>query len=230
MSSYTVYKHTSPSGKVYIGITARPVARRWHGGSAYRNNAHFYAAIKKYGWDAFEHEILAEGLTREEACTLEVELIAKHQSTDPAKGYNISRGGDKTTLGYRYSEESRRKISHALTGKRRGVKHTTEHCEHISQALKGHQVSEGTRNKLRQALGDRFQSEEARKKQKENSPKGEKHHRATAVRCIDTGELFPTIEAAAETKRLHRTSVSAVCRGKQKTAGGLRWEYIEEAK
>lgn len=226
--SYTVYKHTSPSGKVYIGITGRPVSRRWHGGSAYRNNRHFYAAIQKYGWEAFSHEVLAEGLTKEAACAMEVQLIAEHGSTDPAKGYNLSRGGDKTTLGYRVSPETRQKISRALTGKLKGRPHSKEHAERIRAALTGHQCSEETREKLRQALGDRFQTEDARTRQKENTPKGAGHHRATRVICLDTGEVYDTIKDAAEAHGLGRSRVSACCRGLQQTAGGKRWQYYKE--
>ena len=230
MDKYTVYKHTSPHGKVYIGITARPVSRRWHGGSAYRNNPHFYSAIKKYGWDNFQHEILAQGLTFEAACEMERALIAQHCSTDPKRGYNRSPGGDKTTLGYRYSEESRERISQALIGKRKGIPHTPEHCEHIRQALRGHTASEATREKLRQSLGDRFQTAEAREKQKANTPKGSAHHRAQAVRCKDTGEIFNTIKEAADKYGICRANISRVCRGLQNTAGGFRWEYIEGVK
>lgn len=32
MGTYTVYKHTSPNGKVYIGITKLSVERRWQEG------------------------------------------------------------------------------------------------------------------------------------------------------------------------------------------------------
>jgi group I intron endonuclease len=226
--SYTVYKHTSPSGKVYIGITGRPVARRWHGGSAYRGNRHFYAAVQKYGWDAFRHEILAEGLTKEAACAMEVRLIAEHDSTNPANGYNLSRGGDKTTLGYKASPETREKISRALTGKLKGRPHTKEHTERIRGALQGHRCSEETREKLRQALGDRFQTEAARAKQKENTPKGAEHHKATRVLCLDTGAVYATIKDAAEACGVGRSAVSACCRGLQLTAGGTRWQYFKE--
>ena len=61
---YTVYKHTSPSGKVYIGITKRKPEYRWNKGKGYRKDQLlFYRAIKKYGWDNFTHEILYTGLS-----------------------------------------------------------------------------------------------------------------------------------------------------------------------
>jgi group I intron endonuclease len=228
MNCYTVYRHTSPSGKVYVGITAKNPKRRWHGGAAYKNNRHFYSAIQKYGWDNFEHEILEEGLSYEDACRLEIELIHKHQSTNPEKGYNRSPGGDKTTLGYKFSDEAREHISQALKGKRKGIRHTPEHCRRISEALKGHTVSDEVREKARLAMGDRFKTESALRKQKENTPRGAKHHRARKIRCVDTGEMFPTIQAAADAKQIGRTVISGACRGIYYTAGGLRWEYITE--
>lgn len=35
---YTVYKHISPSNKVYIGITSRKPELRWRKGNGYYNN------------------------------------------------------------------------------------------------------------------------------------------------------------------------------------------------
>ena len=54
---YVVYKHTTPSGKVYIGITGLKPERRWRNGNGYKDNEHFYRAILKYGWDNIKHEI-----------------------------------------------------------------------------------------------------------------------------------------------------------------------------
>ena len=73
---YTVYKHTSPSGKVYIGITKRKPEYRWNKGKGYRKDQLlFYRAIKKYGWDNFTHEILYTGLSEKDAKNIEISLI-----------------------------------------------------------------------------------------------------------------------------------------------------------
>ena len=101
---YTVYKHISPSGKVYIGITSMPVKRRWDNGRGYINNKYFYRAICKYCWDNFEHVILFEGLRKEEACLMEKCYIALYDSINSDKGYNINLGG------YVLSEETKKKI------------------------------------------------------------------------------------------------------------------------
>ena len=55
--TYTVYCHTSPSGKRYVGITCKSLNSRWQNGKGYLYNKHFYSAIQKYGWENFKHEI-----------------------------------------------------------------------------------------------------------------------------------------------------------------------------
>lgn len=92
--AYVVYKHTTPSNKVYIGITRIDPKLRWRKGEGYDTNAHFYRAIKKYGWDNIKHEIILTGLSKKEAEQMEIELIAKYDSTNKRKGYNISLGGN----------------------------------------------------------------------------------------------------------------------------------------
>lgn len=79
---YTVYKHTTPSNKVYIGITSQNVNKRWQNGYGYTGSKYFSRAISKYGWDNIRHDILYENLTKERACEIEIELIDKYKSYD----------------------------------------------------------------------------------------------------------------------------------------------------
>lgn len=110
---YTVYKHTTPSGKVYIGATGQNPKRRWDNGKGYRHNRRFCDAIRKYGWGNIEHEVISAGLDKEQAYAMEAELIAECDTTNPAKGYNISIGGEYGGLGRSHSNEARRKMSEA---------------------------------------------------------------------------------------------------------------------
>ena len=106
---YTVYRHITPSNKVYIGITKQKPEQRWNNGNGYKNNKHFYRAILKYGWENIKHEIVENGLTKKQACAKEIELIAKYDSTNPDKGYNNSTGGESGSLGVHPSAETRKK-------------------------------------------------------------------------------------------------------------------------
>lgn len=73
---YSVYVHTSPSGKYYVGMTGQQdINTRWKGGAGYSGQPYFYHAIQKYGWENFEHEVIASHLTKEEAVNFEKLLI-----------------------------------------------------------------------------------------------------------------------------------------------------------
>ena len=74
---YFVYRHVAPNGKMYIGITGKsdPIYRWGAGGICYKKNVHFWSAIQKYGWDNFQHIIVAHGLSVDTACHLEEYLI-----------------------------------------------------------------------------------------------------------------------------------------------------------
>lgn len=148
---YYVYKHTNKlNHKVYIGITGRKPYIRWAGGSGYKpksstQSAYFYNAILKYGWDAFTHEVLYSGLTKEQAEAKEIELISEYRSDEREFGYNIEHGGNSTG---RLSLETKAKIaqtwietkserSRKISESRKGCKFTDEHKRRLSEAKKG---------------------------------------------------------------------------------------------
>lgn len=233
MTEYVVYRHTSPSGKVYIGITSQNPVKRWNGGRGYQHNAYFFRSILKYGWDKFTHEILYSGLSKEEACSKEIELIEFHNSTNPSKGYNISTGGDAGTLGIKMSPESRKKMSESHKGER-GYNY-------------GKHLSVETRAKLRAANLGKHHTDAARKKMSDarrgvNHPNYGKHlsqetrERISAansgragnrVLCVETGVIYPSVKEAARKTGASAPSITSVCHKKPKyiTAGGYHWEW-----
>lgn len=178
---YTVYKHTAPGGKVYIGITSQTVAQRWGtSGQRYCKSVYFSRAIKKYGWENIQHEIIAEGLTKAQATALEIELIAKYDSTNPEKGYNCSTGGEASRAGAKASAETRQKQSAAHRGKspsaetrqklsdlQKGIPKREETCKKISEALKGKSPSAETRQRQSEAQRGKTLSAETRQKIRE---------------------------------------------------------------
>lgn len=160
---YVVYKHTTPSGKVYIGITKRKPEYRWKNGRGYKQNKHFYSAILKYGWENIRHEIVQNGLTKQQACNLEIKLIAKYDTTNPCNGYNNSTGGESGSTGRHISAETRRKISESNKGKpspKKGTHLSAETRLKISKANKGRHASEETKRKLSEShMGHRLSAE-----------------------------------------------------------------------
>lgn len=112
---YLIYKHTNLiNNKVYIGQTCQKTRQRWNYGGGYRHNAHFYAAIKKYGWNNFKHEILFTNLTKQQADELERQLIAEYNACDSQYGYNVARGGATNTkyASVEEAEQARKRIQH----------------------------------------------------------------------------------------------------------------------
>lgn len=114
MKDYCVYCHTNRKNKKkYIGITCQKPECRWRHGEGYRNNKYFYRAIKKYGWENFDHIVLYDGLQKNEAECLEIKLIHNNKTTDINYGYNIEHGGNGTD---KFNDETKKKISNALKG------------------------------------------------------------------------------------------------------------------
>lgn len=219
-SKYFVYKHTSPSGKVYIGITSqtKPEYRWGKNGNRYNNNEHFYRAIQKYGWGNIKHEILCEGLNKEEACKKEIELITKYKSNNAELGYNICSGGEINI----FSEETRKKLSKShkglLKGKpsyRKGIPLSEEHKQKISMSNKGKSRSKG--KKL---------SEETIEKIKLNQPNSR-----SVIQLDKNKNIVAKFNSLAEAERetnIGRRMIQRVCEHKRNITHGYLWEYEKE--
>ena len=174
--SYCVYVHTSPSGKMYVGQTGVKPEKRWgKNGIRYlskrQNGAYthpaFANAILKYGWDNFDHEIIASHLTKEEADNFEKLLIEKLNTMNPEYGYNCTSGGTNGLP----SEETRRRLSESHKGEKHHMygKHCSEETKRkLSEAHKGRVVSEETKRKISEANMGRTHSEETLKKMSES--------------------------------------------------------------
>ena len=48
------------------------------------------------------------------------------------------------------------------------------------------------------------------------------------VLCVETGEVYPSIQEASRRTSINRGNISACCRGKRKTAGGYHWRKVIE--
>ena len=101
------YKNKT-NGKRYIGQTINPQQRKSaHISDSTHIDTKFYRAVRKYGWNNFEYEILAESEDRNELDKLEVDFIKSFNSIE--NGYNIRSGGEHPTMG----EETKKKLQQA---------------------------------------------------------------------------------------------------------------------
>ena len=111
---YKVYMHKlKKDNRVYIGITKQEPQKRWQNGLGYIHSSYFYNAIKKYGWENFEHIILFQNLSKEEAEYKEIELIKKYKANIKGYGFNINEGGSAPIM----TKEQKIKISNSEKGK-----------------------------------------------------------------------------------------------------------------
>lgn len=138
---HCVYIHTNKvNGKKYVGQTCSKPNARWRNGFGYRDSPHFFYAIQKYGWNSFDHEIVASHLTKEEANNFEMLLIKRLGTKNPEYGYNLTLGGDGN-VGLTPSAETRQKISKSLKGRRTGKPSGMSGKTHTDEARRRISVS-----------------------------------------------------------------------------------------
>ena len=132
-------------------------------------------AILKHGWNNFDHEILFEGLTKEEADEKEKELIDFYDSRNPEKGYNTREGGSNGPL----SEEAKEKLRETMTGRYDGENnpfygktHSEETKRIIREKNKVHSVNRDISGEKNPMWGRKLTPEE---REKRKSMLG-KHH------------------------------------------------------
>lgn len=95
---FIIYRATSPSGKVYIGLTKNLMSRKrvhkYHALHETKGNYPFYRALKKYGIDNFLWDEIDSADNLKLANELEIKHIKDHNSTNNKFGYNVSLGGN----------------------------------------------------------------------------------------------------------------------------------------
>jgi len=169
------------NNKEYIGLTTRTLEERWkqhiresnrEGGWEW--NTPLGNAIKKYGKDSFEVFVLEECSSETEMKQKEIQLIRERKSLAFETGYNLTLGGDGR-LGYKLSEETKRKIGEGNKGKT----YTAESLEKMSVAAKkrsvgkpspmdGKKHTEESKQKIISFLTGRKHSEESKRKRSES--------------------------------------------------------------
>ncbi len=147
MKKGIIYKYTSPSGKHYIGKTINPKARkREHLCNSKVLKTKFYSAVRKYGLESFEYEVLFESpLLPIVELNLLLNEKEKHfiQMFDSFNnGYNLTLGGDGQ-IGFKHSEKTK-----ALYRQQR-KSYSQETLNKMSIVAKNKVLSDETKEKIR---------------------------------------------------------------------------------
>lgn len=202
-TNYFVYAHINKiNRKVYVGISYNPILRWGKNGRLYKGSL-LWRAIKKYGWDNFEHIVLERDVTLKQAQALERIYIISLDAKVP-NGYNLTDGGEGTQ-GYHLSEEIKKIISEKISVIRKGVVFSEEHKRALSVARK-------------QMLKTKIE-------------KGEKlpAKRKPVLQYDKDGNFIKRFESATEAARyLNIAHINTVCYGYRKSAGGYLWKWEEE--
>ena len=225
-----IYMYTNIiNGKRYVGQTINFNKRhREHIYVSYNDNCDlpFHSAIRKYGIENFQIDILVENInTQEERNELEKSFILLFDTlVTSRKGYNISSGGSNGNNFAGKSEEEmdeiRKKWKESRSGENHwffGKKFSDEHKKKISESHKGKKMSEEARKNM--------------SKSKKGKNKGGEHPTARKIiQLSKKGEIIKVwdcITSASKNLHISRTAIQNCLKGTTRTAGGFMWKYEE---
>ena len=113
----------------------------------------------------------------------------------------MTKGKNNGNYGRKHTEEERRKISEAITGRHLSEEHKKKISEFMKGRFVGRQRPEGGGRPSKKVL------------------------------CAETGEVFDSIADAARAKGLYhiKSHISLVCKGNANICGGYHWQYYESS-
>lgn len=248
IKTFCIYKHTSPSGKVYIGLTSQENPnKRWNNGRGYEKQSYFYRAIQKYGWDNIKHEILESGLTEDEVEARERYWIDHYKSDNEKYGYNLTSGGYsnkcltetalhnlrtahilsqgksvlclETGILYRSITEA----SLSLFGDAKAHARISRFChgqQFTSNGLHWCFSDKDLSDSERKLIIEQIELEKARAAEKGMyKVKNRVRKNSKQVKCIETNTIYSSIKEAARATGTNKRSIQGCLTGRQKSAG-----------
>ena len=235
------------NGKHYVGQTVNFYQRiqRYKKGLI---NSYMKEDIDKYGMENFKVEILEkiEDISNEDFLTeREQYWMDYYQSYDLEKGYNIFDvagnvcylkrsdtikerfcGEGNGMYGKHHSDEWKQNHSDCVKGlweKEEYRKVQTERMQGENNPMYGVSL-DGEKN----GMYGKHHSDETKRKIAES--KIGKTHAPThfkRVRCVETGKIYNSQSEAAQEYGITPAAISLVCKGKNKTAKKMHWEFVD---
>lgn len=238
--TYLIYKHTNKfNDKSYIGQTSQKATRRWRNGSGYKESPIFYAAIKKYGFDNFSHEILEENIATKSLANEREQYWIQYYHTwiydSACQGYNSTQGGtcNNTTSLQKpvYQLDEHKNILATYTSISEAAMTMNVSPDRITRCChkqKGYLTAGG----YYWCLVDDYSSYLISIKHIKQ-PKALKGRKTRTVYRVDTDEIvtkFLSVSEAAKSIGVERTQISAACRSKSHYLHDYYWYYEEQYK
>ena len=230
-----IYKIISPNNRIYIG-QSKNISKRFETYKNLQNSItqiRLYRSFLKYGMDNHIFEIIEE-------CA--VDLLNERERywqefynvlSDEGLNCLLTKTQEQPKI---MSESTKLKMSNSKKGRKLDV----EVCNKISSSNKGRQHSEEVRQKISKTMTGRKRPEVGKKiskslTEKYKNPENRKHFGETlkkAVLQLDLeGNYIQTFESISDVSRslgICVSDISACCKGKNKTAGGYKWEYLKK--
>ena len=215
-------------GREYFGQTCQTlnVRKSMHKCSSkykkYRKH-YFHKAINSYGINEFSWEIWDYDYGLDNILIKEKYWIKKHQTNAFSKdyigkGFNSTDGGEKSHFvgkGFKKSDETRKKISIANTGKNP----SSEARERMSKAQLGRKHSPETIEKMKISQKGKYVSPETCAKLKICNP-----HNKTVINIL-TGVFYRSISDASRKTGIHTTTIRQHCHNRVKK---YKWRFATE--
>ena len=221
MRTYYIYKATNRiNGKAYVGQTNNWRSRIWQHMRCYeKENCLFHDAIKKYGFDSFEWELLETCNDRKRAIDLEKYYIELYDTYK--NGYNENKGGvgghnAKSVVCLDKNGNFLKRYDSAADAERQdGFTNTTvlQCCKNQAQKCKEHLFM--------------FESEYLNGKSKRYE-KPESVCNKAVIQCDSNGKFiarFKSLTEAAQKTGTNRTTISGVLSNTYKLANGYIFVY-----
>lgn len=224
---HSVYCFTNKiNNKKYVGLTANVKQRHKQHKSTRNRCPVFSNAIKKYGFENFNFEVLIENLSREEANHFERKFIKEFNTLVP-NGYNRTEGGDSSV---KHTKETIEKIieknriwrltnNHPMKGKR--------HSEETKKLL-----SELAFQRTNRPSGNKHwnygkKADESTKQKMSISNKLGNNGFAKKVIDINTGIIYSCINEAKLVYGISHSLISMICSGKRKSSK-YNFKYLKD--
>ena len=243
---FIVYAHKNKhNNKQYIGITSQEPDKRWgKNGRAYlaKNNKGEYihkifaCALLKYpDWNEdWEHILLEENLSKEEAKKKEKFYIAKYHTfiyDEQCHGYNMTPGGDGNVWMYG-TDEQKQKASKAISEKAKirlsNPKNHPMYSKHLSEETK-QKISQKNTGKQSYWKGKTLPEETKQKMSQTHKQLHLKHSEETKKKISDSMKKYYEEHPEILEKTIHRGKANGFSKGVRCLETGQEFDTVKDA-